>query len=186
MPSRGTLYLALLLILAGLFFMAANVANAFLRLGWGQLWPGLLVLGTLVFYLPIAIWREHRGLAGLAVPGTIMLVNALILFYNALTHDWDAWCYLWTLEPLAVGLGLYAAWLTGLRYRGLAWGGHVLVLIGALLFAVFGLVFGNVLARVVAPFVLIGLGALLLVRSLIWRPRGRVPRAPGNPGAAPG
>jgi hypothetical protein len=186
MQSRGTLYLALLLILAGLFFLAANMAGPLLGLGWNALWPGLLLVAALAFYLPIAVWwPRRRALSGLAVPGTIFLANALIFFYNAISGNWDAWAYLWTLEPLAVGLGLYATWLVGLRQRGLLLGGHVLSLIGLVLFAIFGLIFGNALARIVAPFVLIGLGVLLLLRGLVGRSGPRAPRMPANPGAAP-
>ncbi len=184
MQSRGSLYLALLLILLGLFFLTVNVAEPLLRLGWAQFWPGFLALGALAFYLPgIVWWERRRQLAGLAVPGTILLANALIFFYNTLSRDWNAWSYLWALEPLAVGLGLYAAWLAGLRYQGLLIGGHVLAAIGAFLFAVFGLVFGSLAARIVAPFVLIGLGGLLLARSLIASPRHRAPGTPASPNA---
>ncbi len=180
MQGRGTIYVASLLIVAGLFFLAANLAGPFLGLGWGQLWPGFLALAALAFYLPMLIWWGRRQqLAALAIPGTIVLANALIFFYNALSRDWDAWRYLWTLEPLTVGLGLYAAWLAGLRHRGLLVGGHVLSLTGLLLFAVLGLILGGALARAVAPFVLIGLGALLLVRSVAGR---RGPQAPAVPG----
>lgn len=180
MQSRGTAYLASLLILAGLFFLAANLVGPLLGLGWVQLWPGLLALAALAFYLPLLVWwGRRRQLAGLAVPGTILLANAFIFFYNTLSGDWDAWSYLWTLEPLTVGLGLYAAWLVGLRHRGLLVGGHVLSLIGLLLFAVLGLMFGGPLARTVAPFVLIALGAYLLVRSVAGRRGPRAPRVPG-------
>ncbi len=187
MQSRGTIYVATLLILTGLFFLAINIAGPLLHLGWGQLWPGLLALGALAFYLPIFVWwRRRRELAGLAVPGTILLANALILFYNACSGDWNAWSYLWSLEPLAVGLGLYAAWLVGTRPHGLLVGGHVLSIIGLLLFIVFGALFGARPARVLAPFVLIGLGILLLLRSLIGRGRRGAPRPPAGPKAALG
>ncbi len=179
MQNRGTTYVASLLILAGLFFLAGNVVGPLLGLGWGQLWPGFLALTALAFYLPLLVWwGRRRELAGLAVPGTMLLANALIFFYNALSGDWDAWRYLWALEPLSVGLGLYATWLVGPRYRGLLIAGHVLSLTGLLLFAVLGLVFGGTLPRVMASFVLIGLGAYILVRSIAGRPG---PRAPGMP-----
>lgn len=184
MERRGTSYVALLLILAGLFFLAANLAGSLFDVDWSRLWPGFLVLGALAFYLPIVVWwGRRRDLAGLAIPGTILLANALILFYNALLEDWDAWAYLWTLEPLALALGLYAMWVVGPRQRGLLVGGNVLAIISLLLFAIFGLAFGGETVGVVAPFVLIVIGALLLLRSLLARPG---PRTPTNPGMTPG
>ena len=127
MRNRGNTYLSLLLITAGLYLLLANLAGPWLHLWWDQLWPGVLLLAAVAFYLPIAVWWDRRpSLAGLAVPGTIFLVNAAILFYNALTGDWDAWAYLWTLEPLAVAAGLYLTWLLGARSRGLLVGALVI------------------------------------------------------------
>ncbi len=168
MGNRGALYVGLLFILAGLYFLAVNVAELFLQLGWGQLWPGFILLAALAFYLPILVWWERRAeLSGLAVPGTILLVNAAIFFYNAISGDWNAWAYLWALEPLAVGLGLFVTWLVGPHHNGLLAGAGVLTAIGLLLFAIFAAVFGGSLARIVAPAVLIVLGLIFLLRGLV-------------------
>ena len=172
MQNRGTLYVGLLLVLAGLFFLAINLAESLARLGWRQLWPGLLLLAALAFYLPIFVWWErHRELSGLAVPGTIFLANALIFFYNTLARDWDAWRYLWSLEPVAVGLGLAITWLIGPRHAGLLTGAAVVGGIGLGLFLIFGSLFGASPARALAPIMLIGLGLLFLLRGVAGRPR---------------
>lgn len=182
MERRGSVFVALLLIMAGLFILAVNLADLFLRLSWGRLWPGFIALAGLAFFLPIGVWWEHRRtLAGLAIPGTILLVNAAIFFYNVLGGGWACWAYLWALEPVAVGLGLYAACLVGPYHHGLVMGGNVLVTIGLLCFAAFGVAFGSDVTRAVASFVLIGLGIVLLVRSLTAR---RSPKLPTKPGIA--
>jgi len=174
MPNRGTLYVSLLLIAAGLYLLLINLAEPLLGLGWPHLWPGFLALAALAFYLPVFVWWERRyALSGLAVPGTILTVNALIFFYNALTGDWDAWAYLWSLEPLAVGLGLFLTWLIGPRNGAVLTGAAAVGSVGLFLFAVFGTAFGTGLARVVAPIVLIGLGLSLLLRGLIGRAKAR-------------
>jgi hypothetical protein len=175
MRNRGNIYLSLLLIIAGLYLLLVNLLGPWLHLWWDALWPGVLLLAALAFYLPIAVWWGRRpSLAGLAVPGTIFLANAAILFYNTLTGDWDAWAYLWALEPLAVAAGLYLTWLLGVRSRGLLIGALILGLVGLGLFLAFGILFGSVIAGVVAPFVLIALGLWLLVRG-VW---GRAERRP--------
>ncbi len=174
MENRGTLYVGLLFIVAGLYFLLVNLAAPFLRLGWAQLWPGFLLLAAVAFFLPIVVWWERRReLAGLAVPGTILLVNALIFLYNSLTNDWDAWAYLWSLEPLAVGLGVFGLWLVGPRHRGILAGAGVLGAMGLILFALFGSVFGADVARALAPIVLIALGLLLLLQGLLGGSRRR-------------
>lgn len=174
MQQRGTLYIGALLVTAGIYFLLVNLAGPSLGLGWAELWPGFLALGALAFYLPILIWWERReGLSWLAVPGSILLVNAAICYYNALTGDWDAWAYLWALEPLSVGLGLSLTWLAGPRNPGLLTAAAVIAGVGLFLFSIFGVAFGTGLARVVAPIVLIGLGLLLLARGVLPRARPR-------------
>ncbi len=169
MQHRGTLFAGLLLILTGLYFLLVNLTS-FVGLGWAQLWPGFLVLAALAFLLPIAIWWEqHRALAGLAVPGVILLSNALFFFYNAITGDWGAWAYLWSLEPLAVALGLVALWLLGVRQQGLLIGAAVLGAISLGLFVIFGSLFGGHLAVIVASIVLIALGLALMWRGAFQR-----------------
>jgi hypothetical protein len=170
MENRGALYLGLLLIVAGIYFLAANFVAPALGLGWGQLWPGFLGLAGLAFYLPIVVWWERRrSLAGLAVPGTILMVNALIFFYNTLTGDWNAWAYLWALEPVAVGLGLLLIWVIGPHDPGLLVAAAIVGGIGLVLFMIFGSAFGSPVARIVAPIVLIGFGLLFLVRAVVKR-----------------
>lgn len=174
MPNRGTLYISLLLIVAGLYLLLVNLLGPLSGLGLRQMWPGFLLLGALACYLPMIIWREHRpALAGLAVPGTVFLVSALLLYYSAITSDWKAWAYLWPLELSGVGLGLLFTWLAGPRRPQLLPGALTTGLIGLFLFATLALVFGAGPARILASIVLIGLGLYLLLRGLLGRVAGR-------------
>lgn len=168
MHNRGSLYVGLLLIATGLYFALAYLAEQILELGWDQFWPGLLLLIALAFYLPILLWWDQRSRpSGLAIPGTIFLVNALIFYYNTQTGDWGSWAYLWTLETVAVGFGLYVAWLFGPRSASLLAGARALTIIGLVLFAIMGVFLGTGVARIVASIMLIGLGVILLLRGLI-------------------
>ena len=167
MRGRASIYFSLLLIVGGLLFLAANVGGPWLGIWWGQLWPGLLLLLGIATCLPIFVWwEERRNLSPLLVPGVIFAANAAIFGYNTLTGDWDAWAYLWTLEPLAVGAGLFATWLVGPRHALLLWAAGILAAVSLVLFAVFGALFGSPLAGVMAPIVLIALGLFLLARGL--------------------
>ncbi|MDI7275321.1 MAG: hypothetical protein QME94_05035 [Anaerolineae bacterium] len=167
MKNRSAFYIGLLFILAGSYFLLVNLIDALLGLGWAQLWPGVLALAALAFYLPVLVWwGQRRTLSGMVVPGTILLVNALIFFYNALTGDWNAWAYLWSLEPVALALGLLFLWVIGPRQEGLLVAAAALGGVGLLCFAIFGTIFGHGIARLVAPIVLIGLGLIFLIRSI--------------------
>ncbi len=165
--NRGAIYVGLLLILAGLFFLLVNLACPAPGYGWSRLWPGILGLAAVGFYLPLLVWWEQRrALGGLVVPGTILLVNALLFLYNTLTSDWNAWAYLWTLEPVALALGLLLLWAIGPHHRSLLVAAATIGGIGLFLFAMFGLLFGSGLARLLAPIVLIALGLVFLIRSI--------------------
>ena len=172
MRSRAATYCALLLILSGLYLLAVTLAGAYLRLGWGQLWPGLLLLAAMIFYLPILVWWPLRAMLSiLAVPGSMLLVNALLFFYNALAHDWDAWAYLWTLEFVGLALGLFLTWLAEMRRRPLLLAAAILAGVGVLLFSILGTILGGSVARLLAPIVLIGFGLLLLIPGLLRKTR---------------
>lgn len=180
MQNKGSLYVGSLLILAGLVFLFIGGAERLLRplgisLGWHNLWPLLLLLVGLAFWLPLVIWWSRRAeLAGLAVPASLFTVNGLILLYTAVTGRWGHWGFLWALEPMALGLSfLILYYLTG-RPKGLGVVGAVFIGVGGFFFFVFGSAF-SALADLIAPVFLIALGLVLLMRGRLFRSEGARP-----------
>jgi hypothetical protein len=180
MQNKGSLYVGSLLILAGLVFLFISGAERLLRplgisLGWHNLWPLLLLLAGLAFWLPIVIWWSRRGeLAGLAVPASLFTANGLILLYTAVTRRWGDWTFLWALEPVALGLAFLLLYYLTDRPKGLWVVGAVFVGIGGFFFFVFASAFGG-LAGLIAPLFLIALGLVLLMRGRLFRSGGARP-----------
>lgn len=174
MRDRGILYVGILLVVLGAFFLVAQVTNRWdmpfgLRLGWGGLWPVLIIIVGLAFWLPIFLWWERKEqIAGLAVPGTIILVNGLLLLYQNTTGDWKSWAYAWALEPVAVALGLLALYFLTAKPRGLLIAVLIVGGVGVFFFVIFGAIFGGVIG-LLGPLVLIAIGLLIIFQGL----RGR-------------
>lgn len=172
MKNKGSFYVGAMLLLLGALFLVVNVgATIFPR--WeliqiGRLWPLLVIWAGLGFFLPIAIWWESREkIYGLAMPGTIILVNGFILLYNSLSGDWASWVYLWTLEPLSVALGLLALYVLGARSQALL---VTALAIGGASLAVFSIMvsaMGGVTGGIIGAFLLILIGLILVVRAMM-------------------
>ncbi len=173
---RGGLIVGAILVLLGLFFLALNVGTWFLaqmgiHLDLWRLWPLTFVVAAVAFYAAIVIgWENREGLRWLAVPGTIFLANGLIFLYTSLSGHWGAWSYLWTLEPLAVGAGLYLASSLGRCDRGAETAAAILSGISLVGFVLFGSLLGTGYVRIVAPLGLIVLGLLILALGIFRRP----------------
>ena len=172
MKDRGALYLGILLIVFGGFFLVAQVSSHLwlpfdIHLGWSGLWPLLILLVGLAFWLPIFIWWNRKEeIAGLAVPATIITTNGLILLYQNLTGDWDSWSYAWALEPVSVALGLIILYLLlGRQGRGLLVAAGIVGGVGLVMFVIFAAIFGGLLG-ILAPAVLILLGLFIIINGL--------------------
>lgn len=180
MRDRGALYAGILLIVFGGLFLFAQMGSVLLRslgieIGWAELWPFIVVLIGLAFWLPLLVWWEQRHkIAGLIIPGTIILVNGLVFLYSNSTGDWQGWSYLWTLEPISVGLGLLLFYMVASRERGVLLAAAIVGGIGLAFFVIFASVFGG-WVRLVVPFVLILVGCLFLLRGLRERASAGMP-----------
>ena len=72
----------------------------------------VVVFAGLMFMLaPLLARGAHsaRGLGGLFIPGTPILVTGGILLLASVTHYWRVWEWLWPLEVLAVSAGFIFA-----------------------------------------------------------------------------
>ena len=175
MKDKGLFYVGLMVLLLGALFFLLNVGSTLFGRGSllsiGRLWPLLIIWAGLAFFLPIFIWWENRDqLYGLAMPGTIILVNGLILLYSSLTRDWGSWAFLWTLEPLAVALGLLALYILGARAQALLIAALVVGGVSLALFAILASALGYVAGGIVGAFLLIAFGVILVVRAVLARP----------------
>ena len=172
----ASLWFGLLLVALGVLFLAGQVFHFDLgRYGWP-----FFVAAPGITLLAIAV--SARSLAWLAVPGTIVLVTAALLFVQNLTGLWATWAYAWALPALGgTGLGIAVqGWLT--RRRDLARGGFRIMVAGAAIFVVGLVFFEGVLhvsgrdlglaGRVAGPALLIVAG-LLLVAERVRRPASK-------------
>jgi len=161
--NRITVILGTFLVAIGVVFLLLNLIPG---VNMGQTWPVIFFFLTVAFYLPSLLWPSaRRGLAGLFIPGSIMLVLGLIFLYNVLTRDWASWAYAWLLIPGGVGLGLMLGANIGGWGRGPAQTGLWLMGVDLGLFALFATIFGdNVIIRTFGPVVIILAGVVILVR----------------------
>ncbi len=177
--SSGSPQLALIggviLVVIGTMFLVGRVLDITLGAHAWPLWiivPGLAML-TGSLFIP------SRGGVGLAIPGAIVTMAGLVLWVQESYGLYETWAYAWALvAPTGPGLGMLVYGLAR-GDRELVGDGLRLTLIGLGLFLGFALFFegaiglsGERLAGLdeALPFVVIGLGGLMVVLSLI---RGR-------------
>ncbi len=165
--DRSSLAGALFLILLGVVFLVINLTG----LKIGQTWPVIFFIMAAMFFLPSMLWPQaKRGLAGLFIPGSIMLVLGLIFLYNVLTNDWVAWAYAWTLIPGSVGLGLWLGAIVGKWSGDADRVGAWMMGISVMVFALLGAIFGAASMKIIGPVLLVIGGALFLLRGFFKKP----------------
>ncbi len=98
----GRQILGLGLIVVGLALFLAQVLQIALL---HYLWP-LFVLGPGVLLIYFAWHTSSPDVAqGILVPGSILTMLGLLLWYQTLSGHWTSWAYAWALLPLSIGLG---------------------------------------------------------------------------------
>lgn len=157
MHKRGSIFLGTLFILAGLFFLAAQIFPGLATLlNFALLWPVIVLAVGIIFLL------SALGEPGMAVPGVIVTTVGSILFYQNWTGNWGFW-QLWLLMPGAVGLGLLLYGARDREAREALVPAGILLVISAVLFAVFTV--GGQIWQL-WPVALILVGIFLLVKNL--------------------
>lgn len=166
--SRGRVVGALLLILLGVWWLAAQVFPD-LRI-WESLsfeWP-IIVIAVGVVILIIGL---ISGQPDMAVPAVIVGGIGCLLYYQNSTGDWASWAYAWALIPGFAGLGAILAGLLGGDLRRGLRDGFGLLLISAILFLIFGSLLGGLdLLGPYWPLLIILAGLWVLIETL-WRRR---------------
>jgi hypothetical protein len=159
---RSGIAVGTVLIIIGAWLLLVQFIPA-LR-GWFS-WPTIIVgVGLLLFVLGMFLGEYEMAIPGCIVGG----IGGILAWQNA-TGNWESWSYIWALIPGFAGTGTLIAGLLsgdGGQVRGGLW----TMLVSAVLFAVFGSLFGaiGVLGQY-WPVLLIVLGLFALIQGLIKR-----------------
>jgi len=165
--NRSQLALGLILLLAAAWLVAIKMRPELAA--WMNItfdWP-LWVIGAGAIILLIGLLT---GAPRTAVPAFIVTGIGGILYYCNATNDWGSWAYMWSLIPGFVGIGVLLSGLIGGTFRQEARHGLNLVLISAVLFAIFGAFFGGF--KLFGPYAEYGPIALLFLFGLWLIARG--------------
>ena len=174
MDRRGTVITAVVLIGIGAYMLLANL-NVIPPYPITQMWPGIVVLVGILFWLGFIFGKDHDP--GLAFVGTIVTLTGLFFFLFTFNVDllglgrvdWSDMGKLWPAFPLIVGIAFVVLWAAG-RFRD--WG--VLIPAGVLLLVGIGgfaytlgnvPVFQNILQW--WPLLLIFFGVIILIQSMV-------------------
>jgi hypothetical protein len=174
--ARSAIASGVILVALGVLLLVGRLVPGI----FGQLsWP-FIVIGVGVLLLVLAI---ATGNAGLAVPACIVGGIGLILWWQNEHGRWETWAYAWTLIPGFVGVGALVQGLLEAKPLRALLDALWPILISAVLFLVFGSLFGGPLFGVpwyyLAGGALIVMGALVILRGFLKPPARRgadVPR----------
>jgi hypothetical protein len=161
--KRSSLALGVVLIVLGGIFLATQLIPG---LGLILSWPWIVIgVGVLLLLLGLLV-----GAPDMAIPACIVGGIGGILYYQNLTGDWTSWSYMWALIPAFVGLGMVVAAVLGGRSRYAYREGLRTVLVGVVLFLVFGSFFGAFTwLGAYWPLLLVAAGLLILIEGLFRR-----------------
>lgn len=164
--NRSTLFLGVLLILLGAWLVVSRqVPSVRDWLDNNFAWPMWTIgAGLLIFIIGLI-----TGAPGMAIPAAIVTGIGGILYYQNATDNFASWSYMWTLIPGFVGVGIIIAGLLGEHTRHNLARGLNLVVISAVMFLVFGALFGGlgILGSNGPAILLIALGIYILIRGVI-------------------
>ncbi len=159
---RSGIAVGAVLIIIGAWLLLVQFIPA-LR-GWFS-WPTIIVgVGLLLFVLGMFLGEYEMAIPGCIVGG----VGGILSWQNA-TGNWESWSFIWALNPGFAGIGTVIAGLLGRDGRQVR-GGLWTMLVSAVLFVIFGSLFGaiGVLGQY-WPVLLIVLGLVALVQGLVKR-----------------
>jgi hypothetical protein len=140
---------------------------------WGLLWPFFIIVPGVALFLA-ALLASGRGGEPLAIVGSIITMLGSILLFQTVTGLWATWAYAWALiAPTSIGLGLLV-WGAVKGHQDKVKEGLNLAGIGLVIFLVAGAFFelvvglsGFGLGPLALPFLLIGLGIVLILVNLV-------------------
>lgn len=162
--KRDSLVWGIILIALGVVFLLNQLFPQILA---GFSWPWILVALGGLFVLGSLVGR----VGGLMVPGVILLGLGGIFLYQTRTGNWESWAYIWGLIPAFAGLGMLIGGFYDAELRKARPAALIMIIVGLVLFAVFGGVFGSIFglsADILRfwPVLLILLGLWVLFREM--------------------
>ncbi len=167
-----------MLILIGSILLAFQIVpglKIWLHEAFG--WPMIIVLVA----LGLLVIGLLSGAPDMAIPACVVGgLGGRLYFQNGGILTWESWIYLWTLIPGFGGVGTVLAGLLNRKHKQIG-NGLKNILVSAVLFMIFGSLFGNILGyfpfKMYLPFALIALGVFLFIRAL-FQAREPVEREP--------
>ena len=176
----GMVVFGVILVVVGGLFLASEQFGVSLSVYWPLyvIVPGV-ALWTIGLILP------HEGGMGMAIPGGMVATVGLILAFQNSTDSYSSWAYAWSLvAPGSVGMTM-SLWAALHRRGDLLDAGLRTWASGVGLFVGFGLFFVNIIRidggnepqilRMGFPFLAVFLGVLIVIISLLPRPRSAAP-----------
>jgi hypothetical protein len=171
--KRSDLVIGLFLFLIGAWFLAAEFnllpgLNEIMNIEYQ--WPLVVIgVGGLLFLLGLLARSP-----GMSVPACVVGGIGGILYWQNATGQWGSWSYLWTLIPGFVGVGIILSALLGVETRRGYTSGLRLILISAIMFVIFLMLFSGQ-ANIVRfwPVLIILLGIWIIIQATFRkRPTG--------------
>ncbi len=165
--NRGRVIVAVFLVLLGLYLLAVEFVPGLRILSINENnWP-LIVVGVGILFLLAALvtWTPN-----LMVPAVVVGGTGALLFWQNATNNWASWAYAWTLYPVFAGVGLFLSYvMQGNLRQGVRVGGPP-ILVGIVLFMVFGSFLGGLLPLgQFWPLILIVIGIAVLAQTFLRR-----------------
>lgn len=161
--DRGRMIVALLLILAGLYFFAIQFIPALRVFSLtDNNWPLIVVgVGVALLVATLLTWTPS-----FMIPAAIVTGIGALLFWQNATNNWASWAYAWTLIPGFVGVGVFLMHvMQGNLRQGILTGGAP-ALVSLVMFAIFGSFFGALgFLGQYWPLLLIVVGVIVLARA---------------------
>jgi hypothetical protein len=139
---RSDLVFGIILLLIGAWFLASQYnllpgLNEIINMQYQ--WPFIVIgVGVFLFLLGLIIRAP-----GMSVPASIVGGIGGILYWVNATGRWGDWSFLWTLIPGFVGIGIILSTLLGGNERGGYREGLRLILVSAILFIIFVMLFSG-------------------------------------------
>jgi hypothetical protein len=166
---RSDLVFGIILLVIGAWFLAAQfnlVPNLYQIMNIEYQWPLIVIgVGALLFILGLILRAP-----GMSVPACIVGGIGGILYWNNLTGNWGSWGYAWALIPGFVGVGILLSTLLGGNERGGYREGLRLIIISAILFVIFVMIFsGQVYFVRYWPVLVILVGVWIMIAAIYRR-----------------
>ena len=166
---RSDLVFGIIMLLIGAWFLLAQFnlvpgLNKIMNVQYQ--WP-LIVIGVGVFLFLLGLLVRAPGMS---VPACIVGGIGGILYYCNSTGNWGNWSFLWTLIPGFVGIGVLLSTLLGGNERGGYREGLRLILVSAILFIIFVMIFsGQVFFLKYWPVLVILAGIWIIIQAFVRR-----------------